>query len=99
MADDDGNSTVLYKLVATVAALLGAQVARRLLTFAWKAATGKEPPSNPEHPGVTWAEAAAWATVSGATVGIARMVAQKRVASSWHKSTGSLPPGLEETAA
>ena len=29
----------------------------------------------------------------------ARMVAQKRVAASWHRSTGSLPPGMEETAA
>jgi hypothetical protein len=37
--------------------------------------------------------------VSGATVGLARLAAQKKVAASWHRSTGSLPPGLEETAA
>jgi hypothetical protein len=48
---------------------------------------------------VTWAEAATWAIVSGAVVGLARMVAQKKVAATWHRSTGQLPPGMEETAA
>jgi len=99
MANDDETGKTGYKLMALLASVLGAIVARKSLAFAWKAATGKEPPANPEHPAVTWPEAVTWAVVSGAVVGLARLAAQKKVASSWHRSTGSLPPGLEETAA
>ena len=99
MADDSQNGKTGYKFLALAASLLGALVARKALTMGWKAVRGKEPPANPEHPEVTWPEAASWAIVSGAVVGLARMLAQKRVATTWHRSTGSLPPGLEETAA
>ena len=95
----DGNGKLGYKVMAALAATVGALVARKSLALAWKTATGKEPPANPEHPAVTWPEAAAWALVSGAVMGLARMVAQKKVASSWHRATGALPPDLEETAA
>jgi len=104
MADNDRNGgsgpgQLGYKILAMGATLVGALIARKVLSFAWKAATGKQPPANPEHPEVTWPEAAAWAVVSGALVGLARLIAQKQVASTWHRSTGELPPGLEETAA
>jgi hypothetical protein len=97
--EDDGSGSFGYKMMAMIASVVGAFVARRTLAVGWRTATGKQPPANPEHPEVTWAEAAAWAVVSGAVVGLARMVAQKKVASTWHRSTGQLPPGLEETAA
>jgi hypothetical protein len=101
MADRDtkGEGGLGYKMLAMLATLLGALVARKTLAFAWRTATGKEPPANPEHPEVTWPEAATWAIVSGAVVGLARLVAQKKVAASWHRSTGQLPPGMEDTAA
>jgi len=101
MAKDQGDETgkTGYKMMALLASMLGAVVARKLLTFIWKAASGKEPPANPEHPAVTWPEAVSWAVASGAVVGLARLAAQKKVAASWHRSTGSLPPGLEKTAA
>lgn len=99
MAGDEQAGKTGYKVMTTVAALAGALVARKVLSFAWKATTGKEPPSNPEHPEVTWAEALSWAIASGALVGLARLVAQKKVAASWHKSTGVLPPGLDEQTA
>lgn len=97
--NDEGDGKLGYKVMAALAAMLGALIARRTLALAWKTATGKEPPANPEHPAVTWPEAAAWAAVSGAVMGLARMVAQKKVASTWHRATGGLPPDLEKTAA
>lgn len=97
--DSGGDGKLGYKVMAAVATLLGGIVAKKVLAVVWKGLTGKEPPPNPEHPEVTWAEAASWAIVSGAVAGIARLIAQKKVASTWHKSTGSLPPGLEEQAA
>lgn len=97
--DTEGSGGLGYKVLAMLATLLGALVARKTLAFAWRTATGKEPPANPEHPEVTWPEAATWAVVSGAVVGLARLVAQKKVAATWHRSTGQLPPGMEKTAA
>jgi hypothetical protein len=99
MSSDEQSGKTGYKLMALIASLVGALVARKTLAFTWKTVSGKEPPANPEHPAVTWPEAVTWAVVSGAVVGLARLAAQKKVAASWHRSTGSLPPGLEETAA
>ena len=101
MADSksDGTGKRGYKALATIAALLGALVARKSLALAWKIATGKAPPANPEHPAVTWPEAISWAVVSGAVVGVARLAAQKKVAASWHRSIRTLSPNVEETAA
>ena len=99
-SDQTGQSgKTAYKLMALAASVLGALAARKSLTLLWKIAVGKEPPANPEHPEVTWPEAVGWAVVSGAVVGVARLAAQKKVATTWHRSTGSLPPGLEDTAA
>jgi hypothetical protein len=99
MTKDQDSGGTGYKVLALIASVVGAMLARKSLTLAWKAATGKEPPANPEHPEVTWGEAAAWAVVSGAVVGLARMIAQKRVASSWHRATGTLPRDVQKTAA
>ena len=38
----------------------------------------------------------AWAVFSGALVGLARMLAQRRAASYYARSTGHLPPGLHK---
>lgn len=75
-------------------ALAGAAVAKKTLNTSWKAATGKEPPSNPADPDVQIWEAVGWAAVSGTFVALARMLAQRRAAGYYAKSTGHLPPGL-----
>jgi len=80
---------VLSTLVATV-------VARKAMTASWKVATGKEPPANPAHPDVSMAEAVAWATASGVAVGLARMLASRKAADYYRRSTGHLPPNLED---
>ena len=91
MASDDESGKTGYKLMAMVASLFGAIVARRVLRTTWKLASGKEPPANPEHPTVTWPEAISWAVLSGAVVGVARLIAQKKVADSFHRTTNDTP--------
>jgi hypothetical protein len=99
MADDDRSGGTGYKIIAMVSALAGATIARKLLTAVWTKAIGKEPPANPEHPDVTWAEAASWAAVSGIVVGLARLVAQRQAAATWQRASGHLPPNLEQSSA
>ncbi len=82
-----------YALGATTVAGLAA---RKALTTSWKVATGKQPPQNPAHPDVSFGEAAAWATVSGVAVAMARMLASRKAADYYRRSTGHLPPNLEE---
>lgn len=88
------DSSKTWSVFSLVAALLGATVARKALTKAWQTATGKNPPSNPADPDVDFMEAVLWATVSGTAVQIARMLATRRAANYYAKSTGHLPPGL-----
>jgi hypothetical protein len=90
-SDDEATGTTGYKMMAALASLLGAFVARKLLSSAWKLARGKEPPDKPEHPAVTWPEAVSWAVISGAVVAGARLIAQKKVADSFHRSAHDTP--------
>jgi len=92
------DSSKVWSVFSLVAALLAATVARKLLNTVWKAATGKEPPANPADPQVAMAEALAWATLSGTLVAVARMLASRRAAGYYAKSTGHLPPGVEGAA-
>ncbi|HXP19224.1 MAG TPA: DUF4235 domain-containing protein [Streptosporangiaceae bacterium] len=58
--------------------LVGAGAAycmRKVMAFAWKKVTGKEPPGNPEDPQVALGEAIAWALTVGAAVAVARIMA------------------------
>jgi len=60
-----------------VTALVGfgaAFAARKVIQFAWKKITGKEPPE-PEDPQVALAEALAWAVAMAVGVQVARMLA------------------------
>jgi hypothetical protein len=88
------DSSKTWSIFSLVAALLGATVARKGLTKAWQTATGKNPPSNPADPDVDFWEAVLWAAVSGTAVQMARMLATRRAANYYAKSTGHLPPGL-----
>ncbi len=86
----------LWKVFGLAAATGATIAARKVLETGWRAATGTTPPKNPEHPDVTFGEALGWAIASGVTVGVARMLATRRAADYWRRSTGRLPPGLED---
>ena len=85
-----------YTLMALAATLAATMAARKALSATWKLSTGKQPPSNPEHPDVSMGEAVAWAVASGVAVGVARMLASRKAADYYRRSTGHLPSNLEE---
>ena len=78
MADKekDDVSTRAIKMMTTMAA---AFVARKVVTFSWTKITGKEPPKNPEDPGVALVEALTWSVVVGVTVAAVRLLAIRAV--------------------
>ena len=79
------------------AATMGATVlARKALNATWKMSTGKTPPKNPAHPDVSMGEAVAWAALSGIAVGLARMLASRKAADYYRRSTGHLPANLQD---
>lgn len=87
-------SSKVWSVMSLAAGLGAAAVTRKVLDKSWKAAAGKNPPENPADPDVSFPEAVVWASVTGAAIAIARMVAQRRAASYYQRSTGHLPPGL-----
>ncbi len=65
------------KLTNAIIGAIAAFAARKLLFFAWKKITGKEPPEHPEDPQVALREAVVWGLVLGAGVHTARMLATR----------------------
>jgi hypothetical protein len=85
-----------YTLLGLAATVGATMLARKAMSATWKISTGKEPPSNPEHPDVSMAEAVTWAVASGVAVGLARMLAGRKAADYYRRSTGHLPANLED---
>ena len=83
--------------VATGAAVGAVMVTKPLIERGWRVAFGSEPPGNPAHQDVTWRDAMLWAVVTGALVGVARLVAQRLAAGAWQKATGNYPEALAST--
>lgn len=96
MAGSKGSMT--WKIFGTLSAISAGIAARKILVTAFTKTTGKNPPANPEAPDTSWAEAAGWALLSGATMGLARMLATRKAASYYRRSTGHLPPGMDEVS-
>ena len=93
MASDNSK---IWSVMSLVAGLGAAAVTRKVLDTSWKAASGRKPPENPADPDVSIAEAMVWASLTGAAVALARMLAQRRAAGYYVKSTGHLPPNLKK---
>lgn len=86
------NEKTAWGLVATGAAIAGAVAARTLLKSAWKTMMETDPPENPADPEVSWGEALAWTALTGAVVGVARMMATRAATTGWERTTGRMPP-------
>ena len=89
-----GPSSKVWTAFSLASALGAAAVARKGLNTTWRAATGKNPPANPADPDVDVWEAVAWAAFSGTVIQVARMLAGRKAAHYYARSTGHLPPGL-----
>jgi hypothetical protein len=90
----DADTTKVWRAFSLGAALLGAMVAKKSLNTFWRKATGKNPPANPADPDVDMWEAVAWATASGTLIALARMLATRRAAQYYIRSTGKVPGDL-----
>lgn len=89
-----------WKVMAVGTGLIAVRVSRKAVESAWRRThQGADPPRNPAAPGTTWPEALTWAAASGLAVAAARLLASRGAAKAWQKTTGSLPPGLEEVGA
>ena len=86
--------SLAWKIIGTGSAVLAAAAAHKGLSAAWKLATGEEPPTIPEDPETSWREAITWAVVSGAVIGVVRLIVTRRAAHYYMRSTGELPKAL-----
>jgi len=89
--------SLAWKIIGTGSALFAAAAAHKGLSMVWKLATGEDPPTIPEDPETSWAEAISWAILSGAVLGVVRLVATRRAAHYYMRSTGELPKELQRT--
>ncbi|MCB0896544.1 MAG: DUF4235 domain-containing protein [Nocardioides sp.] len=90
------DSSKIWTVFSLVSALGAAALAKQVVDRLWKVSTGKQPPENPADPDVEIWEAVSWAVASGVAVGIARMIAQRKAATYYARSTGHLPPDLQK---
>ncbi|WP_374928674.1 DUF4235 domain-containing protein [Kytococcus sedentarius] len=82
-----------YKALATVLPIVASVVASKVSDGTWKLTTGRSA-QNPDDPEVGIKEAAAFALLSGAVVGVAKMLANRQASHVYMKQQGKLPPEL-----
>ncbi len=87
-------NNVLWKLLSVGAAAAASLVARKLTDGTWKFVSGGDSPQNVEDPDIDWKEAVTFALLSGALIGLSRMMANRQAARVFTKATGHLPPAL-----
>lgn len=81
--------------LAVAAAAAAGIGARQLMRNGWKLWRSDEPPENPAARSVSWGDALIWTAVTGITVGLTRLVAERGAAAAWKKAKGHYPRGLE----
>jgi Protein of unknown function (DUF4235) len=87
----------VWNAVASGAAIGAVVLTKPLIERAWRLAFRAEPPGNPAHQDVSWRDAILWALVTGALVGVIRLVAQRVAAGAWQKARGGYPEELAAT--
>ncbi len=88
-----------WKLVSSVAGVLGAMVAKKLMGAGYRAIrkdTAPESPFDPADARFSWSATLGWAVAGGIGLGIAKVVSARLAAIGWKAATHTLPPGVEE---
>lgn len=83
---------VFWKVYAGVLGAATTLVAQKLVTKAWQASTGSEPP-DPNDPETPMSQALIWAVSSGLGVGVAQLVMNRFLQRRWQKNMGHPAPG------
>lgn len=91
------NEDKVWNSVATGAAVGAVALTKPLIERAWRLTFRSEPPGNPAHQDVSWRDAILWALVTGALIGVIRLVAQRLAAGAWAKARGDYPKALAAT--
>lgn len=71
--------------IAFAATTAAAIATRELMESGWRRTLDRDPPKNPASHEVTWKQALVWGTVSGALVGIIRIVARRVSSGAYRK--------------
>jgi len=91
-----------WKVVSGISGLLGAMVAQKLMSAAYRAIrkdTAPDSPFDPADARFTGPGALRWSIAAGIGLGIAKVVSARVAAIGWEAATGTLPPGVEEPTA
>jgi hypothetical protein len=83
---------LVWKLYAGLLGAVTTFASQKLLTLAWKAVTGNEPPS-PTDPRTPLREALSWALASAIGVSVTQIVTQRFAARRWSDELGTAPEG------
>lgn len=91
------NEEKVWNAVASGAAIGAVVASKPLLERGWRVVFRSDPPGNPAHHEVAWRDALLWALLTGAVVGVIRLVAQRAAAGAWYRITGDYPKELADT--
>lgn len=88
-------ANLVAKIITAGAAVVAGIVARKTTDGTWKFVTGSDSPANPDDPDIDLKEAIAFAILSGAIIGLARMLANRQTTRMMAKGKKESP---EQTA-
>lgn len=80
-----------WSALSAISAVLASVAAKKFIDGSWRAATGKKPPANPADPDTETREAIVFAIFSGAVIALVKMLATRKAADYYLKSTGKQP--------
>lgn len=83
---------VIWNIYSGVLGALATIIAQKLITKAWEASTGSEPP-DPNDPETPVIQSMVWAAASGVGVGVTQIMMNRFVQRRWAANMGHSAPG------
>ncbi len=82
----------MWLLVADGAAIAAGMATRSAIKKGWRQLKKCDPPENPDSKDVTWVDALVWTALTGAAVGVSRMLITRYASLSLDRFTELEPP-------